>query len=171
MSFLERNLRMLETLHPPTHHILESSPELPARVRLSETPSGHPTATIDGVFLHSRYNPQRDAAAQAEREIDPSATLVIVLGFGLGYGAEAVRARFPDLPLLVIEPNVDMFRAALSGRDLSRLFSDRNIVFHVGASPDGLAPLLELLPLAKPGFLVRMPVPDELSRGFMAHPP
>ncbi len=168
MSIREWNLRTLASFHPQTNRILESSPEDPARVRLAETPSGHPTATLDGLFLHSRYDPPRDAAAQTEREIDPSATLVIVLGFGLGYGAEAARARFPDLPLLVVEPNVDVFRAALSGRDLSLLLSDRNIVFHVGGSPDSLAPLLESLPLAKPGFLRLRPALENDPTAYRA---
>lgn len=144
---------MLAAYHPQTHGILEKSPETTARVHLAATSSGHPTATLDGIFLHSRYDPLRDAAIQVEKEIDPAATVVIILGFGLGYGAEAARTRFPDLPLLIVEPNTEVFRAALSGRDLSPLLSDRSILLHVGSTPESLAPLLESLPLGKPSFL------------------
>jgi hypothetical protein len=122
-------------------------------VSIRATPSGHPTALLEGVFLHSRYDPPKDAAALVEREVVPAATAIILFGFGLGYGAEAARARYPDLPILVVEPDAEVFDAALSCRDLTRLFSDPKVSFHLEERPEGLAPLLELLPLARPGIL------------------
>ena len=153
MSVEDRNLRILASHHPQVSTVLEQSPVSEARVRLEATSSGEPTATLDGIFLHSRYDPRRDATVQVEKEIDPAATAVIVLGFGLGYGAQAVRTRFPDMPILVIESNTEVFRAALSARDLSPFFSDRSVLLHVGSAPDSLAPLLETLPLGKPAFM------------------
>ena len=87
-----------------------------------------------------------------EKEIDPEASAVLVIGFGLGYGAEAVRSRYPGLPLLVIEPDIGMFRAALSSRSFRALLSDPHVMLNVGGRPEGLPALLEKLPLAKPGF-------------------
>lgn len=168
MSFRDRNLQMLAAYHPQTSSILEKPPETTSRVHLAATSSGHPTATLDGILLHSRYDPRRDAAIQVEKEIDPAATAVIILGFGLGYGAEAARARFPELPLLVVEPNTEVFRAALSGRDLSLLLSDRSILLHVGSTPESLAPLLESLPLAKPGFLRLRPAQENDPAAYRA---
>jgi hypothetical protein len=168
VSFRDRNLRILAAYHPQTNSVLENSPETASRVHLAATSSGHPTATLDGIFLHSRYDPRRDAAIQVEKEIDPAATAVIILGFGLGYGTEAARTRFPDLPLLVVEPNAEVFRAALSGRDLSLLLSDRRISLHVGSTPEALAPLLESLPLAKPGFLRLRPLQENDPAAYRA---
>ena len=168
MSTRERNLRMLAAYHPQISGVLERAPQATVRVHLEATPSGQPTATLNGIFLHSRYDPRRDAAVQVEKEIDPAATAVIILGFGLGYGAEAARARFPDLPLLVVEPNTEVFRAALSGRDLTLLLSDRRILLHVGGTPEGLAPLLQSLPLAKPGFLRLRPALENDPAAYRA---
>jgi hypothetical protein len=159
---------MLAAYHPQTDLVLQQSLETTDRVRLEATPSGHPTATLDGIFLHSRYDPWRDAAVQVEKEIDPAATAIVILGFGLGYGTEAARARFPDLPLLVVEPNTEVFRAALSGRDLSLLLSDRSVFLHVGSTPETLAPLLESLPLAKPGFLRLRPALENDPAAYRA---
>jgi len=159
---------MLAEYHPQASAVLERSPQTTAHVHLEATPSGQPTATLNGVFLHSRYNPRRDAAVQAEKEIDPAATAVIILGFGLGYGAEAARARFPDLPLLIVEPNTGVFRAALSCRDLAPLLADRRILLHLGGMPEGLAPLLQSLPLAKPGFLRLRPALESDPAAYRA---
>ncbi len=117
------------------------------------TPSGAPTAMIDGVFLYGRHDPARDAAAQVQREIEEACTAIIVMGFGLGYGAEAARTAFPSRPLLVVEPDGEVFRAAISSRDLRQLLSDPQVHLHVDAEPDGLPAILETLPLARPAFL------------------
>ena len=153
MSPWESNLKALAEHHPHAHEALAHPAEGDSRVRVVDTVSGFPTAVVDGIFLHSRYDPRRDAAAQVEREIEPGATAVVVLGFGLGYGAEAARKRYPGLPLLVVEPDREIFRAALGARDLGHLLADSRLLLHVGGHPEGLPVLLETLPLLKPGFL------------------
>ena len=153
MSLLERNLKALAEHHPCAHQVLAQPAEGDSRVRVVDTVSGFPTAVVDGIFLHSRYDPRRDAAAQVEREIEPETTAVVVLGFGLGYGAEAARERYPGLPLLVVEPDTEIFRAALGARDLGQFLADGRLLLHVGGHPESLPVLLESLPLLKPGFL------------------
>lgn len=153
MSREEENLRLLAIHHPHAHRTLSALGGPSDRIRLMATPSGAPTGTIDGILLHSRYDPLRDASLQVEREIDPETTAVIVMGFGLGYGAEAVRARFPLAPLLVVEPDAGVFKAAMAARDFSRLLPDPRLLLHIGAEPEGLAGLLQDMPLARPAFL------------------
>ncbi|MGA2479716.1 MAG: 6-hydroxymethylpterin diphosphokinase MptE-like protein, partial [Spirochaetia bacterium] len=162
MSHEEENLRLLAARHPDAFRAVEqaaaSSDGEAAAVRILVTPSGRPTATLRGVYLHSLYDPLRDAAAQVEKDVDAKASAVIVMGFGLGYGAEAVRLRHPRLPLLIVEPDAALFRAALSSRPLAALLSDQNVILHVGSRPEGLPALLEGMPLARPCFLRLRPV-------------
>jgi hypothetical protein len=153
VSFQEENLRFLAVHHPQAHRALKGLAGTSDRIRLVPTPSGAPTATIDGILLHSRYDPPRDASLQVEREIDAEATAVIVLGFGLGYCVEAARRRLPLAPLLVVEPDARIFQAALGARDFSKLLSDPRLIVHVGGEPEGLAGLLLGMPLARPAFL------------------
>jgi hypothetical protein len=139
--------------------------------------SGQPTATLDGLRLHSRYDPVREADLQVSREIPDNASALIVIGFGLGYGAEAARRRFPRLPLLVVEPDAALFAAALAARPLAGLLADPGLRLHVGAPAEALPPLLETLPLARPGVLrlrpavVRHPAPyraaEEVLQSWM----
>jgi hypothetical protein len=168
MSQEEENLRLLGLLHPETHKALQKPFTAAPRLRVVATPSGLPTAVLDGVSLHSRYDPGREAAAQVEKEIDPDASAVLVMGFGLGYGAEAVRNRYPGLPVLVIEPDLEMFRAALSSRSLRALLSDPHVMLNVGGRPEGLPALLEKLPLAKPCFLRLRPAWEKNPAGYRA---
>lgn len=162
MSLLARNLEALGRRAvgpvPGIDNLADviKSGEAPApasRLRILTAADGSPTLLVDGLSLHSRYDPVKEAEAAAEREMDPGATAAIVLGFGLGYLAEAVNRRHPRLPLLVVEPDADVFRAALSCRDLSALLSSPEVTICLEGTPDGLPRLLEAMPLARPSLL------------------
>jgi len=121
--------------------------------RIVESAAGTPSLLLDGVYVHSRHAPGRDADQQVGHEVDPSATALIVVGFGLGYGAEAARRAHPSLPLLVVEPDPVLFAAALGARDLRPLLSDAQVRWCIGGDPQKLPALLESLPMARPAFL------------------
>ena len=168
MSLFEANLRLLAERHPQACRALER--ELPGegRVRVVPTPSGAPTAILGGISVHSRRDPRKEAAAQVESETARDATAAIILGFGLGYAAEAFRERFPPIPALVIEPDVEMFRAAVSSRNLSGILSDGKTSFLVGAQPEEAAAMLEALPLAKPSVFSLRPAREKNPAWFHA---
>jgi spore maturation protein CgeB len=89
---------------------------------LVPTPGGVPTIEADGVLLHNRQDPVREAerwAAQA-RERAGGAPTAVVLGFGLGYHVEAL-ARVFDGRIVVVEPDGRVLRTALATRDLRAL--------------------------------------------------
>ena len=145
-------MQALAAHHPLIAKSVEKS-DVAGRLRVHPTPSGHPTALLDGVHLHGLRNPLHDAVHQAEREIDPASTAIVVLGFGLGYSTEAARKLFPRVPVLVVEPDSGIFSAALSSRDIRHLLSDPAVRFHVDPHPEGLPHLLDALPMARPCFL------------------
>lgn len=92
------------------------------------------------IFVHSKFDP----AKEAERfigEIDPGAhDLFIVLGFGFGYHIEKLMSGAgPDSLVLVIERNPLMVRRALESRDLSRLVADERLVILLDPGEDAIA--------------------------------
>ena len=77
------------------------------RYQLTDTSSGHKTLLCqsDGqtIRLHSAYDPVKEATRQVS-SFDPGrATHVIVCGLGLGYHLGAIRERFPDMELVIVE--------------------------------------------------------------------
>lgn len=152
-GFLEENLRALSSHHPRAARLLADAPAEESEVRVLETPSGHPTAVDHGLSVHSRHDPVIEADRQAARDIDRDATSLIVMGFGLGYATEAARRRFPELPILVLEPDAAMFHAALASRSLVQILSDSRVSFLVAAKPEEVTSLLGSLPTARLCFL------------------
>ncbi|MDR1256430.1 MAG: DUF115 domain-containing protein, partial [Spirochaetaceae bacterium] len=106
--------------------------------------SGEPTARLAGRYLHSARDPKREAArlvtASARTDTAESAAelrVFVLLGFGLGYTAEAAAA-LPSNPLvIVVEKRPELLRAAFECRDLSHLF-DKRLVFVLGGDPSAV---------------------------------
>ena len=168
MSFEEENRRILAACHPGVLRALELASDTQGEIRLIPTPSGAPTVLRDGLSFHSRHDPRIEAERQVAADIDAETTAVLIFGFGLGYAAEAVRRRFPLLPILILEPDAGMFRAAMESRDLTSLFSDTRIVFLAAAEPEVVTTLLGALPLGKPAFLRLRPAAQVRPGWFRA---
>ena len=168
MSHAAANRGSLARRQPRTLRILDDLPPALGKLDIIPTPGGDPTAVRDGLLIHSRHDPRREAAGQVAAGIDDSATSALILGFGLGYGAEAVRQRFPGLPILVLEPDAGMFKAALDARDLTGILADERVSFLVGEPPEEISSMLAALPLAKPAFLRLRPALQRDPQWFRA---
>ncbi|HVO40440.1 MAG TPA: 6-hydroxymethylpterin diphosphokinase MptE-like protein [Spirochaetia bacterium] len=176
MTLGEKNREALGKRHPPVLRALrealddvrDRAPDADGSLYIVATPCGSPTAVRDGLSVHSRRDPPREAASQVNAAFNGSETAILVFGFGLGYGVEAVRSRFPAVPILVLEPDAAMFRAALDSRDLTGVLSDERIVFLVARPPEEVSSLLASLPLAAPGFLRLRPAVQRSPSWFRA---
>lgn len=91
--------------------------ELNATIELQESRSGKIVPVIDGIYLHSIYNPEKEAeafAANYERAVADKSH-VLILGLGFGYHVEKIAAlakTFHESPkVLVYEPNLELINA------------------------------------------------------------
>ncbi|CAM2007599.1 motility associated factor glycosyltransferase family protein [Acanthopleuribacter pedis] len=89
------------------------------------------TLAVDGVYVHSKYDPFKEATqliqkAAAENQTEEAASHHVHFGFGLGFLAEADAASFAG-PILIYEPNPTLLLAALSSRDLTDLWRQRRV--------------------------------------------
>jgi hypothetical protein len=95
---------------------------------LSKARNGSPTITINNQALHSLYNPEQEAYHQLAH-LKSTADSFIILGLGMGYLAEALYALQPEKPLLIVEPNLELFLITTTQRNLSSLILAPNIIF------------------------------------------
>jgi hypothetical protein len=123
---------------------------VPERYSLAQTPSGQRTLSVGGTYLHSKYNPVRDA----ERALaDPSAAATfsasgcVFAGLGLAYTGELYAKKFPDSTLVLIEPDIYLFLLCLASRNLESLLSHRTLVLIVGEPARDACALIERLGL------------------------
>jgi len=133
---------------------------------LEQTPTGQPTLAYQEnpssppILIHSRRDPVREGQRQAEAALSgggegaPSGAasggttggVIILLGFGLGYTAEAL-AKSGCL-LVVVERRKELFQIALEQRNLEALLSPGKAVFVIGGNGvGGVLALLEKSPV------------------------
>jgi spore maturation protein CgeB len=119
---LETNLRALAARNPARARMIAAAAPLAAPVEA--TPAGQPTLAADGVLLHSRRDPVREAAAWVarHRESLEDVATAAVLGFGLGYHVEGLAAAWSGR-IVVIEPDAGLLRSAFAARDLRPLLA------------------------------------------------
>jgi hypothetical protein len=118
-------------------------------LRVESAASRAPTLVFRGRYVHSARDPAREARRLAETLPPPGVEAgqgrpVLILGFGLGYSAEAAAERAPGRPLVVVERRREILKKALETRNLDRFLSENRIVFVVGGSGGAVSGALSL---------------------------
>lgn len=90
---------------------------------------------------HSKYNPDREAE-QIVNAFYKGESHVLLFGFGMGYMAEELLDKVPDMgygyQIFIVEPDPFVMIAALKNRDLTRLLGDERVVFYLGSDVDSI---------------------------------
>jgi hypothetical protein len=96
-------------------------------VDIHPSKKGPLTLKLNGNYLYSRYDPLRDAERFIHSQIDGSANVYCLFGFGLGYHVQELLQKEPDKQIFVIEPYISVIRRAVEHIDLSNIFSHPNV--------------------------------------------
>lgn len=134
----KKNLDLLQKIQIP--HLLRIVELLRVEKPLkavNTTQPGCPTVFCDstggGTALHSTRDPVREARAWVKKYDLENADGAVLAGVGLGYAAEAVLDLFPHLdPLILIEPALANFAAAMHYRDLSGILKNTRVRLILG---------------------------------------
>jgi len=143
MTYFTNNVKLLlEQNDGLTEKLLNSIQPHP-EVTVKSTPSGFPTALYKNNYIHSRYNPYKEAENIIRAQVPENVSICIFYGLGLGYLPETFISQYPDVPCLIIEPDLTFFKTTLSTRNMQTLLTHENIIFLLGTEPEQIAAVLE----------------------------
>jgi len=157
LSFLEKNLAVLRTRFPTLekkyfnannvnnayntsngYNSNQYNTEYNAEYNIEVLPaaSGSPTLKINNFFAHSARDPVREARRLVSYALNTGGEkagtekdgAIVIMGFGLGYTAEAAASLCPDSLIIVIENDIRLFWAALRCRDFSNFFLNHKVI-------------------------------------------
>ena len=126
-----------------------SRPVPPEKIwKLDNAKNGMITASEGGVRLHSAYNPEREASGAVGRDEVFAKSAIAFYGFGLGYhvidcAKKIIQCDDISPRLVIIEPDVAHFYAAMAVLDWTPVFEVENLVIALGAPAESVLPLLE----------------------------
>lgn len=91
---------------------------------ISLTPTGEKTIEVSGKFLHSKYNPLKEAERLIEASNIKQDEDVLIIGFAMGYHVKRVLQIVKDRKIIVFEGNNDVFYKAIENIDFTEIFRD-----------------------------------------------
>lgn len=121
MSHLSDNLEVLRLADPALAAIVAGSRG--GRLSIRASREGAPSTQCDGQWIHSSYDPKKEAAGWAEARLKEwrADEVAVVLGVGLLYHVEAlVAAKPPQARLAVVVPEPGLLKDAAAARPLGR---------------------------------------------------
>jgi len=136
--FYDQNISLLKSHFPTFEDYLNSLPKSNNSILIKNSKKGPLTVAVEGVFIHSSYDPEKEAEKLVSSSYDGLSNLLVLIGFGFGYHALDFLNRAPDASLIIFEPNVTLFIEALKCCDFATLFSKSNITLIIGASSEAL---------------------------------
>ncbi len=85
------------------------------------------------LFLHSKYDPIREAEKFIEHHAKTIEQYphVLFYGVGMGYHIDIFKQRFPDKAWSIYEPDIEVFRQCLHARDMQGFFNRKFRFIHV----------------------------------------
>ena len=103
------------------------------------------TAKYNGQFLHSAYNPEKEAEKLLTSELGKcqNPEVLVFYGFGLGYLPLEAAKKHRNKTLVLVEPNIDWLTLAFSTTDFSEIFAQQNLILCIEANIQGVLKLLE----------------------------
>ncbi len=140
-GFYSRNLSILEKRRELSLVEKIEKAKFSPSIQVISTKVGLPTVKIGengnrATLIHSAYDPVKEAKNFISGYELEEARFVTVLGFGLGYHVKEVLESYPQLKLvIVIEPNISLFKTALKVLDLSVILSSPKVKLIIEDEP------------------------------------
>ena len=148
MSIREKNRDILLKYYNLDPDILVSE-GTSAGYETSLTRKGDITVSVDGKYIHSRYDPVSEAEKIIKMSSDSSCDCWVFGGFGLGYHIEAFLRNNENGKAVVVEPDPVLFRTAAEVRDLSDILFSGRVILVIGADPGSVVSTLNMFQFEK----------------------
>src|SRR4030042_3301295 len=124
MSILEANSAALNSVNSTLN--IKNSQSEQQNIEIFCSPKGYLSIKVNGLLLHSMYDPYRDVS-QFLRECDlKNIDLLFIFGLGLGYHVKKLFELF-DGNIIIFEPDLEVLSASLSTIDYSELILSNRV--------------------------------------------
>jgi hypothetical protein len=147
----KKNITIIRRQWTGLAEAISTLPKNPLEMRIESSIHGEPTLLVGTKYVHSKYNPVQEA--QRAEATEKGAGITVVLGFGLGYTAEAAACRGDKV--IIVEKREEILKKALETRDMTAFLTRQDIIFVIGGTEDNVLGALQSLGLDGKGGKIR----------------
>ena len=155
-GFFAQNMAVLRQFYPLLAEELEKAVDNEEEnnnsvLKTEAAATGAPTLILNGIYIHSKRDPEREAHRLVESASGDGGgdgvnkRPALVLGFGLGYAAQALAHKLSGRPIIIVEKRPEVLKKALETRDLGAFFSSNRLAFVLGGDGSAVTGALSLL--------------------------
>jgi hypothetical protein len=169
----EKNLIALKKYHPEVLGKIIRTPRAnPGEYEIIRTKSSYPTLRINDkgkqYYLHSKYDPIKEAEKFAEEKYEKGIHNYIVYGFGLSYHLQKLLEKDREIKLYVYEANKHIFKAAFENVDLQEILGNPKVKIVLEDERDKFArQLKEALEIDNKKLVIHLPSLQAMPEGFL----
>ncbi|MCX7748447.1 MAG: DUF115 domain-containing protein [Clostridia bacterium] len=136
MTVYEKNLDMLKETNTALYQKILDLPVESSKYSVLETKSGSFTIKVklddetnaSEFFLHSKYDPEREAANFAQSQLAEKTKVNVLYGFGFGFHIVKILEYLnSDATLYVVEMNLEIMKLAIQTIDLGMVLKDGRV--------------------------------------------
>lgn len=133
---------------------------------LEDTKSGHKTYKLDNIYIHSKYDPIKEAKRSVELLLEnkEDVDVYILFGCGLGYVMRELYNRILNNHkqikpyILWIENDLKTFMTAMHCSDMSDILNDSNVKIFVATKKDVIGSFLQTIPTKRIRYYYHRPL-------------
>jgi len=154
MSFYTKNVECLKKLLPAFEEKILQKYKKAEDIEIITTPVELITAQVNGVLLHSKYNPQKEAERVIRNRIPEAMQSYVFGGFGFGYYIEEFIKIFPETIIFLFEPDIPLFLKTMEFRDFTPIFTNSRFKMELGSSVTHYWELLTSFGIKKTDYFI-----------------
>ena len=134
-----KNIELFEKRFP--HLVNMTEKECASDIIIETAKDNSPTAKWNNLYLHSKYNPLREAQNLVSSYNENENKAFVFVGMGLGY-APLEACKYKDSTIIIIEKSFKHFYTALNTLDFTKLFEHEKLVIFLDATIEQITLIL-----------------------------
>lgn len=144
-SLWNDNITLLKQRFPALYDELEPFFNSEAPFLTEPSKKGDLTAVWNNKPLHSKYDPIKESLSQIQtfnNDKIQDIKACMFLSFGLGYSVNFFAQKYPNIPLILVEPDKSFFIEALKHTDFTNILKHQKLILFCGAEIETVKSLL-----------------------------
>jgi hypothetical protein len=167
----EKNKALLKDFNADIYNKIQGTLIDADKYQIISSKTGHSTLQVNvrgkAIYLHSKYNPVKEAEVYIDEHYDVNISEYIVIGFGFAYHIQSLLEKNQNIKLHIFENNLYVLKAAMENMDLESILTNHNVKVILETDPQSyMSKLEEVCNASGRKLLIYLPALQAMDESF-----